>query len=636
MSQRQSDPSKVSSKGRTVGWNEPSRDAKQAELGVLDERNDAMINRVLRDTYRIVSSLDEGGMGKLYRAEHLRLRRPVAVKFMTRNLAANTEALARFRREAEIISQLDHPHIVHILDFDTTDDGAPYIVMELLMGVTLSQRLSEQGTLPLRDTVEIAMQISSGLMLAHASKIVHRDLKPDNVFLLSMSDRRVFVKLLDFGISTGTTAGARLTGRYDVLGTPDYMAPEQAIDTSKVDHRADQWSLACLVYEMLTGSTPFPGETVVDVLSKVVNVAPLPLTQYAPDIPDDVQNVVLRGLSKDPTKRYATISEFAENLMRAAHVQLTSFNPLKELQPNKPALGVPDQAPAQVTPRRAKTKPQGSTRAADRRATPYEDDIERRIPTPRAVVKPFVDLASGADGSKYLAKAAPAEAVSRDLESDGAREKPTARSRSSKPRHPKEESPHTTVRPPRARLRAAAKSTGPREPATKVESGRIRRYSKPKVATGGSSPPSSSGKVKTQAKASDNLPQVATMRQALEKVRTSAALHQEKRALDDARSALKLAQTDRSQAVRSALSGAADLIVPILLRAVGGPKRVLALNEQVPVAQGAALEPQHMFLLSRIGSKTTIEELLDVTPLSAAETLGMLLDFVDQGFLTLK
>jgi serine/threonine-protein kinase len=268
---REDSPSTLG-KGRVVVFGNTERPA--ATEPVVPCADDPLIGCILRDTYRIVASLDEGGMGKLYRAEHLRLRRPVAVKFMARTLVTNPEALARFRREAEIISQLEHPHIVHILDFDATTAGEPYIVMELLSGMTLTERMAESPSVPLREAVEIALQISSGLTLAHASGIVHRDLKPDNVFLLSMTDKRVFVKLLDFGISMGNAAAARLTGKFDVLGTPDYMAPEQALDSSRTDHRADQWSLACLVYEMLAGRPPFTGDSVVELLRNVVQENP--------------------------------------------------------------------------------------------------------------------------------------------------------------------------------------------------------------------------------------------------------------------------------------------------------------------------------------------------------------------------
>lgn len=189
MTDREPESSRVLLKDSREASVELATDATQQIVsGTADTSNDLLVGRLLRGTYRILATLDEGGMGRLYRAEHQRLRRPVAVKVMARYLSANPEALTRFRREAEIVSQLDHPHIVQILDFDTTDTGEPYIVMELLSGETLSRRLDRHRILPLRDTVDIVVQIASGLTLAHRTGVVHRDLKPDNVFLLAMQD----------------------------------------------------------------------------------------------------------------------------------------------------------------------------------------------------------------------------------------------------------------------------------------------------------------------------------------------------------------------------------------------------------------------------------------------------------------
>ena len=258
-----------------------------------------MVGRVLRDTYRILAVLEQGGMGTVYRGEHQRLKRPVAIKVLAKHLTADHAALTRFQREADIVSQLHHPHIVHILDFDTTDNGDPYIVMELLAGEALSRRLDRERILAIRDAVQIVTQTAGGLVVAHAAGIVHRDLKPDNVFLLDMQDNSIFVKLLDFGISKRAAVGTRVTGEYDVLGTPDYMAPEQVISTANADHRADQWSLAAMTYEMLGGRIPFFGETVVKTLAKVVGDEPTPLTELAPGIPKEMAAVVARGLPKN-------------------------------------------------------------------------------------------------------------------------------------------------------------------------------------------------------------------------------------------------------------------------------------------------------------------------------------------------
>src|SRR3954470_14100371 len=195
---------------------------------ITDEQDHPLIGQTLRGTYRILAALDQGGMGLVFEAEHTRLRRRVAVKVLARHLTSDTQALARFNREAEIISQLEHPHIVQILDFDTTERGEPYIVMELLKGESLSDRIERDGCLSIRDAARIVQQVASGLFAAHQAEIVHRDLKPANIFLTETVEG-TRVKLLDFGISKRMGVGRSLTGEFDVLGTPDYMAPEQAL-----------------------------------------------------------------------------------------------------------------------------------------------------------------------------------------------------------------------------------------------------------------------------------------------------------------------------------------------------------------------------------------------------------------------
>src|SRR5882724_12405174 len=160
-----------------------------------------LIGETLRGTYRVLRTLDQGGMGLVFEAEHARLRRRVAVKVLARHLASDTHALARFNREAEIITQLEHPHIVQVLDFDTTEQGEPYIVMELLKGESLSARLERDGCLTIADSARIVQQVASGLFAAHQADIVHRDLKPANIFLTEMVGQGLRVKLLDFGIS---------------------------------------------------------------------------------------------------------------------------------------------------------------------------------------------------------------------------------------------------------------------------------------------------------------------------------------------------------------------------------------------------------------------------------------------------
>ncbi len=290
---------------------------------ITDEEGHPLIGQTLRGTYRILSILDQGGMGLVFDAEHTRLRRRVAVKVLARHLISDTQALARFNREAEIIGQLEHPHIVQILDFDTTEQGEPYIVMELLKGESLSDRLERDGCLPIADSARVVHQVASGLFAAHQASIVHRDLKPANIFLTTMPGQGWVVKLLDFGISKRIGVGRSLTGEFDVLGTPDYMAPEQALGkTASVDHRGDQYALAVIAFEMLSGQTPFSGSDLMEVLQKVVSVAAPPIERFAPHVSPLVGAVLNRGLEKDPAARYSTVLDFAREFSVACENSL--------------------------------------------------------------------------------------------------------------------------------------------------------------------------------------------------------------------------------------------------------------------------------------------------------------------------
>lgn len=310
-----------------------------------------LLGTTLRGTYRILRTLDQGGMGMVFEAEHVRLRRRLAVKVLAQHLAKDAHALARFNREAEIISQLQHPHVVQVSDFDTTEAGEPYLVMELLAGESLASRLERERCLPIAEALRIAYQVSSGLGAAHAANIVHRDLKPANIFLTEFLTNAPghsgLVKLLDFGISKRAGAGKGLTGEYDILGTPDYMAPEQALGkTAQVDHRGDQYALAVITYEMLAGRTPFAGSDVMEVLRQVISAEPPPIEQLAPHVPAAVGEVLRRGLSKDPQHRFGNITEFASALVQAAGASLPppvdALGVAMTLRPTAPSNGSND------------------------------------------------------------------------------------------------------------------------------------------------------------------------------------------------------------------------------------------------------------------------------------------------------
>lgn len=296
------------------------------------------MGQTLGGTYRIVRQLDEGGMGTVFLAEHIRLRRPVAVKMMARHLKSDESALARFRREAEIISRLHHPHIVQILDFDTTSEGQPYLVMEMLTGQSLDRLLESGQKLDVRAALSIAIQVAGALGAAHSAGIVHRDLKPANIFLLDAGDE-LFVKLLDFGISKradDVTPGRKLTLEFDILGTPDYMAPEQATGrTALVDHRGDQYALGVILFEMLTGRVPFQATEVMALLQRVINEpAPKP-SSFNPEVPKDIDQVLALALAKNPEERFANIAAFAAAL-EACRAELGRPSSLPELRSDAP------------------------------------------------------------------------------------------------------------------------------------------------------------------------------------------------------------------------------------------------------------------------------------------------------------
>jgi serine/threonine-protein kinase len=276
------------------------------------------IGTVLNDTYRIVRPLAEGGCGEVYVAAHTRLPGEFAVKVLHSSLARDRDQLARFRQEAEITSTLRHPHIVQVFDFNVTDDGVPYLVMELLEGASLVELASSSTPLDPRRVVHIIEQIADALHAAHERGVVHRDLKPDNVMLLSTNGAQDFVKVLDFGISQASWR-KRLTqddGR--ISGTPQYMAPEQACGLrEQIDHRSDQFSLAAIAYTLLTGREPFSGDDPIAVLYQVVHQQPPAPVKIVPALGQAVNDAIMRGLAKASDDRFPDVMEFA-GALRAA------------------------------------------------------------------------------------------------------------------------------------------------------------------------------------------------------------------------------------------------------------------------------------------------------------------------------
>jgi eukaryotic-like serine/threonine-protein kinase len=270
---------------------------------------------VVAETYQIVRLLGQGGMGAVWEAKHLRLPdKRVVVKVLLFG-ATDAVTLARFRREAEIASRLAHPNIVQVLDFNTLPDGAPFIVLELLQGESLAARLARSRP-SFEETLPIVTQIGSALATAHREGIVHRDLKPDNVFLCPTpldGEMRDVVKLLDFGISKMRDAKTVLTQDAALMGTPQYMAPEQATGRNdQIDARTDIFAFGAVVFEMLAGRPPFLGDTLAAVIHAVVYAPTPPLRDLAPDTPPAVAAAVERALAKERDARFPDVGSFVK------------------------------------------------------------------------------------------------------------------------------------------------------------------------------------------------------------------------------------------------------------------------------------------------------------------------------------
>lgn len=294
--------------------------------------SDIKIGTILRDTYELTSVLGKGGMGSVFLARHLRLPgKQVAVKVLHHHEdELSDEQFARFRREAEIASQLGHPNIIEVLDFHTLESGAPYMVMEYLRGESLSHRL-RKGRLSIREAFTITRQMGSALHAAHRAGVVHRDLKPANVFLVPTESEGApteRVKLLDFGISKLLGSQTLQTQEDVLMGTPRYMSPEQAMGRNKeVDHRTDIFALGCIVYEMLCGDSPFSGGTIAEVVYRVVHEQPESLAVRVPDLPGRAVAAVDRALAKNAKDRFQDVASFIAELTGSPLQTLAGLGP---------------------------------------------------------------------------------------------------------------------------------------------------------------------------------------------------------------------------------------------------------------------------------------------------------------------
>jgi serine/threonine-protein kinase len=262
--------------------------------------------------YTIMRRIGEGGMAVVFEALHVRLGQRLAIKVLRPEVHNLDMVLARFEREARATAMLRSIHTARVIDVDTLENGLPYMVLEYLEGKDLEAELLAAGRLSIAEAVDVVLQVADAMAEAHEQGIVHRDLKPANLFVCRAGDRRV-MKILDFGISRDENESSRITAVDSYFGTPSYASPEQLRDASQTDARTDVWSLGVILFELLTGRTPFEG-TATQVIAKVVaDPIPWPLDLRA-EIPRELARLVMRALQRDPAQRFKTMREMSAAL----------------------------------------------------------------------------------------------------------------------------------------------------------------------------------------------------------------------------------------------------------------------------------------------------------------------------------
>lgn len=274
---------------------------------------------VVASKYRVEKVLGAGGMGVVVAARHIALGNLVAIKLMQPRAVAVKGAVERFLREGQAAAQLQSKHVAKVLDVGQLDSGAPYMIMEHLAGGDLAALIEKRGAVPLADATEYLLQACDAIGEAHSKGIVHRDLKPANLFLQTEPDGAPLIKVLDFGIAKVSGAEQGLTGTSQGMGSGGYMSPEQMSSAKKVDHRADIWALGVTLYELLTAHRPFEAESLEQFVTRVFWEQPTPLATHRPDLPREVEAILLRCMEKQADARFSSVAHFAQLIAPYAH-----------------------------------------------------------------------------------------------------------------------------------------------------------------------------------------------------------------------------------------------------------------------------------------------------------------------------
>ncbi|MFO0762141.1 MAG: serine/threonine-protein kinase [Byssovorax sp.] len=310
--------------------------------------------------YRVERILGEGGMGFVIAATHLQLGSAVAIKLVRAEAARHAEALARFQREARVAAQLRSNHVARVTDVGALPEdqgGLPYMVLEYLEGTDLTAVIKQRAPLPVDEAVTYLVEACEAVDEAHGLGIVHRDLKPGNLFLARRARGRPTIKVLDFGISSVAAgeADVRLTNTGTVMGTPRYMAPEQMLDAHRADQRSDIWALGVILYELLTGTVPFPGNTFGQIHERILTTEAPSLRTRRPDVPPELDAIVLRCLRKPAAERFASVAELEQGLRPfmatapSAFTQMASSPALPPLGAGETEISVLDRTGAATT-----------------------------------------------------------------------------------------------------------------------------------------------------------------------------------------------------------------------------------------------------------------------------------------------
>lgn len=323
-------------------------------------QQDQLIGTKLADRYLIMSVIGHGGMGVVYKARHELMDRIVAIKMLQSQLISDSMSVKRFQQEAKAASKLKHPNVITLYDFGVSPTGQPYLVMDYLEGISLSDVIKKDGQVGVDRCIKIFAQACSALDHAHRQGVIHRDLKPGNIMLVEDDDDKDCVKVVDFGVAkllwAGDDENQRLTQTGEVCGSPVYMSPEQC-QGQKLDHRSDIYSMGVVVYEALTGRLPLLGKTMVDTMSKHISEMPQPFSVVRPDlyIPERLEAVVFKALAKDPGQRQQSMADMEQELLMAVPKPgrttttlrgVTSLPPGTTVELPKPAVPAAPVAPA--------------------------------------------------------------------------------------------------------------------------------------------------------------------------------------------------------------------------------------------------------------------------------------------------